>query len=314
MRIWGQWAYRRILNLAWTIADLVSSDHIQTAHLAGAIQYITVIAEVPRRLPSMAIESAFQFDPTTLRVQDAHTSFHLEASNRVVYRQKDGLVLALGEPEEKVRARLSERHDWNAELCSRTLFGSDGAELPYELEAMERFTRLLHRQSQRARPNSHFLTKLVDGFDYLLTTEGYEAFPEARCSALEQSLQARLRVRRLVMNEEAVQIPLWKRNLDFFLRRFLILFVPLAAVVAGYLTMPRAVAARPLPFLAYLLVIVYSLHDAGKIVWMLVARRLVPSSYRLCMLQRQRASLSRGGPHVGQRPLGNSALIVAGCR
>lgn len=133
----------------------------------------------------------------------------------------------------------------------------------------------------------------MDGFDYVLTIDGYEAFPDARRSALEQGPQATLRLRKLVINGRAVQIPLWKRNVDSWLRRLLTLFVPLVGVAAGYVTMPQAIAARLIPFLAYLLAIVYLLHHAGKILWMLAARRLVPAHYRLWMLQRRRARLSR---------------------
>ena len=58
-----------------------------------------------------------------------------------------------------------------------------------------------------------------------------------------------------------------EKDLDFWLRRLLTLFLPLVAVVAAYLTLPHAVATRPLPFLAYLLTIVYFVHYAGKILW-----------------------------------------------
>ena len=44
----------------------------------------------------------------------------------------------------------------------------------------------------------------LDGLDYVLVIRGYEAFPEARCSALEQGMQAHLRRRRLVIKGRAV--------------------------------------------------------------------------------------------------------------
>jgi len=48
----------------------------------------------------------------------------------------------------------------------------------------------------------------------------------------------------------------------------------------------------PLSFLAYLLIIIYFTYYAGKILWMLLARRLVPANYRLCMLQGVRSRLT----------------------
>jgi hypothetical protein len=241
----------------------------------------------------MAFEFDFQINPDRICVQDTQTGYHLEASNRVVYRQRDGMVLALGEAEETVQAHLGDSYERDTSgVRSTVLFGADGAELPYEIRAMEDFTRLLHRQSQSARPMAHFLTKMVDGFDYCLSIPGYEAFPEARRNALEQRLQAHLRIRRLVINGQAVQIPLWRRNLEVLLRRILTLVLPLAAIVAGYLTMPAALATNPLPFLAYLLFIAYFSYYVGKILWMLLARKLVPADYRLCMFQGRRSRLS----------------------
>jgi hypothetical protein len=242
----------------------------------------------------MAFEFAFQIDPDKIIIQDTQTGYHLQVSNRVVYRKKDGLLLDLGETEETARARLSGRYDWDTgEVRSCSLFNAEGGDLVYEIQAMESFTRLLHRQSQEARPAAHFATKLGDGFDYLLAIPGYEPFPEARRNALEQSLQAHLRLRRLVINGRAVHMPMWKRNLEFYLRRLLTLFLPLAATVAGYLTMPRLVASNPLTFLAYLLFITYFSYYVGKILWMLLTRRIIPADYRLCMLQGWRSSLSR---------------------
>jgi hypothetical protein len=241
----------------------------------------------------MAFEFDFQIDPDRICVQDTHTGYRLEVSNQVVYRRRDGLVLALGEAEEAARARLSGFYEREAgEIRSVALFGADGAELPYEIRAMENFTRLLHRQSQHARPIAHFVTKLVDGFDYSLAIPGYEAFPEARRNALEQRLQAHLRLRRLVINGRAVQIPVWRRNLEFWLRCILTFFFPILAIAIGYLTMPAALKTSPLPFLAYLLFIMYFSYYAGKILWMLLARKLVPGDYRLCMLQGVRSRLS----------------------
>lgn len=241
----------------------------------------------------MAFEFAFQIDPDKIIIQDTQTGYHLEVSNRVVYRKKDGRLLALGETEESVRTRLGGQYDWDAgEVRSGSLFTAEGGNLVYEVQAMEGFTRLLHRQSQAARPITHFLTKLVDGFDYSLTIQGYESYPESRRNSLEQSLQAHLRLRWLLINDQAVHIPMWKRNLEFWLRRSLTLILPLAATVAGYLTMPRHVASNPLTFLGYLLFITYFTYYAGKILWMVLTRWIVPTDYRLCMLQGWRSRLS----------------------
>jgi hypothetical protein len=242
----------------------------------------------------MAIEFCFQINPDRICVQDLSTGYRLETNNRVVYRRRDEQILALGEDDKEARTQLGEFYEREAdEICSATLFGADGAELPYEIRAMENFTRLLHRQSQSARPTIHFFAKLVDGFNYSMTIPNYENFSKSRRSALEQNLQGHLRLRRLVVNEREVQIPLWRRNLEFYLRRMLILVIPLVAMVAVYLNLPTAFTSNPILFLACLLLPVYCFYYLGKIVWMLLARWLVPVDYRLCMLLGRRSTFSR---------------------
>lgn len=241
----------------------------------------------------MAIEFRFQIDPARIVVQDAQTGYQLEVSNRVIYRRRDGQILLLGVSEQEAQSRLSNDYEREVgEICSALLFGAEGGELANELRAMENFTRLLHHQSQRARPTAHFLTKLVDGFDYIVSLPGYEAYPESRRQRLEQRLQGHLRLRRLVINGREVQTPLWRRNLEFWLRRMLLWVIPIAAMVVAYLTMPAIIASKALFFLLYLLAIIYLCHYAGKVLWMLLARRLVPLEYRLCMLQGVRSRLS----------------------
>jgi hypothetical protein len=243
----------------------------------------------------MAFEFHFQIDPNRISVQDVHTGYRLEASTRVVYRRKDGKILALGETEEEVHTRLGgfyEREE--SEIHSTVLFSADGAQLPYEIQMMVNFARLLHRQSQHARPTAYFFTKLFDGFDYFLTIPDYDSFPEVRRNNLEQRLQGHLRLRRLMINGREVQIPLWKRNLEFWIRRMFFLVIPLAVTVIGYLIIPTVFTTSPLLFLAYLLAITYFFHYIGKILWMLLAPLLVPYAYRLCMLQGLRSRLSRG--------------------
>jgi hypothetical protein len=242
----------------------------------------------------MAFEFKFQIDAERICVQDKFSGYHAEVTNRAVYHRSSGRLLALGEPEQVARARLSAYYERQpGEIHSVTLFGADGAELVYEICILKDFTYLLHRQAQRARPMAYILAKLVDSFDYSLSIPGYETFPESRRHAMEQQLQAHLRLRRLMINGREVQIPMWRRNLEFWLRRLLVTILPLLATAIGYLTMPAAVKAGPLSFLAYLFFILYATYYAGKILWMLLSRRLVPADYRLCMLQGAHCRLSR---------------------
>ncbi len=242
----------------------------------------------------MAIEFSIQIDPDKIWIQDPGTGYQHRVSNRVVYRRSDGMVLALGEPARESASNPGTIEQWETdEICAEGLFRADGSAVPYEIRAMENFTKLLHRQSQAGRPLVHLFTKLVDGFDYLITIPGYESYPADRRSTLEQRLQCHLRIRRLVINGREMQIPLWKRNLEFWSRRILSLVMPLVLMVIAYLNIPGMFASRPLVFLAYLLIITYGFHFTGKILWMILARYLVPSEYRVCMLQGVRSSLSR---------------------
>jgi hypothetical protein len=234
----------------------------------------------------MAFEFLFHIDPEQLRVQDPQSGYHLEMSNRAVVLPKDRLMVALGEPEEAVRARLSSRYGKSArDLRTRTLFGSSGDDLPYEIQAFQYFNRLLSGQLQQARPAALFGARLAGSFDYALEIPGYETFPEARRQALEQNLQARLPIRKLLINGRQVQIPLWKRNLELLLRRLLCQALPILAILAGYLFMPRTFVSSWISFFLFLMLTGYLFYYGGRLLWMLLVRRLVPRDYRMCMLQ-----------------------------
>jgi hypothetical protein len=234
----------------------------------------------------MAVEFIFRMSPEQIRVENPRTGYHLEIGNRAVVRQQDGLLLALGEhktgggddPDER-----SAKHASDPRVL--TLFGAADAELEVEIKALEHLTYMLHRQSQGVQPIAHLAMKLVDGFDYILEIQGYEEFPEARRRALEESMQAHLRLRRLVINGREVEIPMWKRELEIWVRRLFIRGLPIGAVAAGYLALPQAIAVSRWSILGYLLAIAALSYYGGKALWMLAARGLVPRDYRLCMLQ-----------------------------
>ncbi len=234
----------------------------------------------------MAIEFTFHIDPEQIRIQDPQTGYKLEMLNLAWIQPREKLLLALGEPEDKVRARLRGRRlKPDSEIYSSKLFGSSGAELFYEIQAFQFFTRVLHEQSQRARSMAHFAAGLAGNFDYSLDIPTYENFPEARRQALEQSLQARLPIRRLAINGQEVQIAHWRRILVLTLRRVLCQALPILAILAGYLFMPRTFVHSWLSFFLFLTVIGYLFYYGGRLLWMLAVRWLVPRDYCLCMLQ-----------------------------
>jgi hypothetical protein len=242
----------------------------------------------------MHFELQFIIDPEKIHLLDESIDFRLEADNRVVYRRSNGQILALGGTGEEARVLHKGEFERGAgEVCSTVLFGAQGEEVVYEVRMMEEFTRAYHHRAQRSKPMAHFLAKLVDGFDYVMTIPGYDTFAKARQSKLEQTLQAHLRLRRLVINGREVQIPLWRRNLEFWTRRLLKLVMPVAAMMVAYWLMPVAYKSSPLPFLATLLFYPGVVYCAGKILWMLLARWLVPRDYRLCMLQGRRTEIPR---------------------
>lgn len=256
----------------------------------------------------MAIKFEFQINPEKINIHDPFTGYRLEIENKVVYRKKSGTVLALGDAEDIVKARLgwqdptsppsiqptipSSQATADPDIRYQALFSEDGEEFKHEILAMKYFTQALHRQSLRTRPFAHLAAKVFDNFDYLLFIQGYEGFKQDRRSALEQNLQVHLRIRKLIMNGHSVEIPLWKKNVEFWSRRFLTIILPVLMMLIGYLNMPVVVKSSAIVLLVYLLLITYGIYYSGKILWMLLARKLVPRDYRMCMLQGNRSQLS----------------------
>lgn len=240
----------------------------------------------------MAIEFAFRITKDEIHVRDKETGFDRTFVNRVGVDAKRGIIVSLGEPEDKAKARLG---TWYLEHASEvrfcTLFDAKGVDLYYEIRVLEYMTRMLHRESQDSRRFKHMTAKLVNAFDYMLEIPDYEAFPEARRHALEESIQAHLRMRRLVINGNEVQIPRSRRQIEHWLRRLFVWVVPVVATMVGYVSVPPSILENRLYLFIYLLAIAMVFYYGGRVLWMLCARRLVPQTYRLCMLQGMRQRL-----------------------
>ncbi len=234
----------------------------------------------------MAIEFTFRITKDEIHVRDQGAGFDRTFPNRIGVHDKRGIIVSLGEPDEKAKARLGE---WYVEHASEvrfaTLFGSDGADLRYEIRLLEYLTRQLHRQSQESRRFAHMAVKFVNAFDYAFEIPSYETFPEARRRALEESIQAHLRLRRLVINGHELQIPHGRRRLEHWVRRLLVWVAPVVATAIAYVAAPASIMESRLTLFVYLLAIAFCVYYGGRVLWMLAARRLVPATYRLCMLQ-----------------------------
>ena len=231
------------------------------------------------------IEYKFHIDPNKIRVQDPQTGFHDEMLNRAVVLPKDRLLVGLGDSEEKVRARLMARYEKSArELRTRTLFGPNGEDLDFEVQAFQYLVRLLNQQSRPAQGWRYWGALLGNNIDFTLDIPGYETFPEARRQALEANLQAHHPIHHLTINGTEVQIAPWKRSLELWLRRLLCQVLPILVIVIGYLVVSRSMAGKWFTFFLVLTAIGYSFYYGGRVVWMLLARRLVPPDYRMCVL------------------------------
>jgi len=76
-----------------------------------------------------------------------------------------------------------------------------------------------------------------------------------------------------------------RREAEFWLRRLLVWIVPVVATAIAYVAAPMSIRENRLVLFVYLLAIAFAIYYGGRVLWMLAARRLVPATYRLCMLQ-----------------------------
>ena len=255
----------------------------------------------------MAAEFVFRISNETILIDDKKTGYHLELRNSALVNRKNGIILALGERESVVRERLGrlyERQAGNVEVIQ--LFGPDGRYLVYEIRALEHFTRLLHQQGQQASARNYFAAKAIKGFDYTFEIPGYESFPEVRRRALEQRMQAHLRLRRLVINGRELQISTKKRELEIWVRRALVRILPIVAVAAAFLTAPTAMAQNRLTLLVYLLAVLFFFYYGGRVLWMILACRIVPLDYCVAMLRGTRDRLSAADAWLARAVWGTS--------
>jgi hypothetical protein len=154
---------------------------------------------------------------------------------------------------------------------------------------MKQLTAALHRETQRRMPWKYLANKLFDQFDYSITSE--IDIPDDDLTLLAEALPAHLRMRRLTVNGRDRSIPLWRRNLEYWLRLFPVDVIPLVMLFFGFIFMPEPFWSSPLLFLAFLFVVLYLFRFIGKGLWMLSAMRLVPRVYILALLLARRKRL-----------------------
>lgn len=146
-----------------------------------------------------------------------------------------------------------------------------------DLDVMKHLTYALHRETQQRMPFRYLLIKLFNHFDYFI--ESASGFDPAYLERFALALQLHLRLRRLVVNGRDLAIPLWRRNLEYWLRLIFVEVLPLAAMLLSVYFMPALFRANPLPFLFFLFLVLYLLRFLGKGIWMASALRLVPGGY-----------------------------------
>ena len=239
---------------------------------------------------TVASEFVFQLDPARLRIEDRKSGAHLEFPNRIVVNKRRGLILAIGESEDVVRSRFGDRFPAE-DVGTLTLFGPAGAFLSYELRVIGHLMRLLadhaHGRSVTLVPS-----KPPKGSDYAFDIPGYETFSESRRRSFEHAVQAYFRVRRLTINEHDLAIPAQRREIEIQVRRLLVMGLPAAAAIAGFLAAPAALREDRFVFLIYVLAILLVSYYGGSVEWMLLARRILPVDYCFYMLQHGRGRFS----------------------
>lgn len=146
-----------------------------------------------------------------------------------------------------------------------------------DLDIMKHLTYALHRETQRRMPVKYLLIKLFDQFDYFIESES--DFSPAYLERFALILQLHLRLRRLVVNDRDLATPLWRRNLEYWLRLMAVDVIPLSAMVLSVYFMPPFFRTNPLFFLIFLFLVLYALRFLGKGLWMLASRALVSKGY-----------------------------------
>jgi hypothetical protein len=169
-------------------------------------------------------------------------------------------------------------------------FPLGGRDIGSDISLMKQLTATLHRESLRRMSLKHLALKLFDQFDYTITNE--TTIPEERMAELAEALPVHLRLRRLGIDGRDMSLPLWRRNLEYWLRLFVVEVLPLVMLFFSFLFMPAPFWSNPMFFLTFLFAVLYLCRFLGKGLWMLAVRRLVPRGYLLALLLARRPRLS----------------------
>jgi hypothetical protein len=231
----------------------------------------------------MIIKFILVADQNRLQVKLPQADLTLDMPNVHIYDRIDNLPLGFGLTEKQRAEPIPE------DLITRAAFTpfftrEFSPDLALEQDFLQYHTALAH-EKVRGKLLSLITFLMLDCYDYELWLEDFEQWSEDRKLELEYMIQVHCRGQKVVVNGNRIDIPAWKRQIEGWTRNLAIGFFPLSLLyiiplLLGKLKlMPDPSSYGFYIFLAGCLGLVFMAIFAGKVLWMISMRRLVPKSY-----------------------------------
>ncbi len=169
----------------------------------------------------MAIQFRVSVTPGLITVSIPEIGYSTGGGNQVVYDSASSVLLHIcGRGEQVPERYLQLMRDPARKVVIRSVFVGNSDEIGPEVAFLRMATSAMHQELKGKIPVRHFFMKLFDQFDYELALPEDVSF--ATCKKIGDAINANFRVRKLTINRQDLTIPRWRRDLEYWARRFFV--------------------------------------------------------------------------------------------
>ena len=216
-------------------------------------------------------------DAEKIKIQVPEIGFNEEICNLVAYDKVEKVPLAFGESQEQIQSYY-DVDNWEKtkdQIGFEKLFTPETPKHDLENTFFEYCRGLIHQNEKGWLNNIRWF--FLEKYDYNLWIPRYDEWTAQRRTQFEYALQIKYKANTLSINGSPHEIPIWKRNLEKWVRMLLPQYVPY--VLCLVLLLIGVSTSKSVSFFLLAIILSILVEFVGKVIWMVSMRPILPTNY-----------------------------------